>query len=133
MSELNRGLVDRCSMEWLIRRIHRMGGTVEMRIALGDAGRKWQSDRLPRSERRPRRARKGVSDPTETPRWMDVIWDSHSNFGMRASHEHPTPPTSAHAHASFQFWNEAPYGKSMSLAASPSPRRYKVSVNALNT
>jgi len=46
MSELNRGVVDRCSMEWLIRRIYRMGGTVEVRVVLGDAGRKWHSDRF---------------------------------------------------------------------------------------
>ncbi|MEO8620263.1 MAG: XRE family transcriptional regulator [bacterium] len=46
MSELNRGVVDRCSVEWLIRRIHRMGGTVEIHVTLGDAGAKWQSDRF---------------------------------------------------------------------------------------
>ena len=46
MSELNRAVVDRCSMEWLIRRIYRMGGRVEIRVALGDAGRKWQADRI---------------------------------------------------------------------------------------
>ena len=40
-SELRRGLVDRCTMEWLIKRIHRMGGAVEIRIELGDAGRAW--------------------------------------------------------------------------------------------
>jgi predicted XRE-type DNA-binding protein len=36
MSELCRGKVERCSMEWLIRRIHRMGGTVSLTIVLGD-------------------------------------------------------------------------------------------------
>jgi predicted XRE-type DNA-binding protein len=30
MSELNRRLVDRCTVEWLIRRIYRMGGSVRV-------------------------------------------------------------------------------------------------------
>ena len=46
MSELARGIVDRCSVEWLIRRIERMGGTVQVTVTLGDAGRKWMSDRF---------------------------------------------------------------------------------------
>ena len=46
MSELSRGIVDRCSVEWLIRRIERMGGTVQVTVTLGDAGRKWMSDRF---------------------------------------------------------------------------------------
>ena len=41
MSELSRGLVDRCSMEWLIRRIYRLGGSVNVTIALGDVRREW--------------------------------------------------------------------------------------------
>jgi predicted XRE-type DNA-binding protein len=41
MSELNRGLVDRCSVEWLIRRVHRLGGAVELTVTLGDARREW--------------------------------------------------------------------------------------------
>lgn len=36
MSELCRGKVERCSIEWLIRRVHRMGGTVSLTIELGD-------------------------------------------------------------------------------------------------
>ena len=36
MSELCRGKVDRCSIEWLIRRVHRMGGTVRLAVDLGD-------------------------------------------------------------------------------------------------
>jgi predicted XRE-type DNA-binding protein len=36
MSELCRGKVERVSMEWLIRRVHRMGGTVRLEIELGD-------------------------------------------------------------------------------------------------
>jgi len=39
MSELSRGVVDRCSVEWLIRCIHRLGGSVEITVTLGDAGR----------------------------------------------------------------------------------------------
>ena len=46
MSELNRGRVDRCSVEWLIRRIHRLGGTVQVSVTLGDAGKKWVLDRM---------------------------------------------------------------------------------------
>ena len=41
MSELGRGLVDRCTMEWLIRRIHRLGGSVSLTVTLGDAYRAW--------------------------------------------------------------------------------------------
>lgn len=55
MSELERGVVDRCSVEWLIRRIERMGGTVQVTVTLGDAGRKWHTDRA-------RRFRMGVTD-----------------------------------------------------------------------
>jgi len=52
MSELNRGVVGRCSVEWLIRRIHRLGGTVTMTVMLGDAGRRWRVERLAESRRR---------------------------------------------------------------------------------
>ena len=48
MSELNRGVVDHCSVEWLIRRIYRLGGTVTVSVALGDAGRAWMRDRTAR-------------------------------------------------------------------------------------
>ena len=36
MSELCRGKVQRCSIEWLIRRIHRMGGRASISIAIPD-------------------------------------------------------------------------------------------------
>ena len=48
MSELNRGIVSRCSMEWLIRRIHRLGGSVSVTVDLGDAKRAWYQARLAR-------------------------------------------------------------------------------------
>lgn len=41
MSELSRGVVDRCTIEWLIRRIHRLGGGVTVNVSLGDAYRAW--------------------------------------------------------------------------------------------
>ena len=41
MSELSRGVVDRCTIEWLMRRIHRLGGTVTVSVTLGDARRIW--------------------------------------------------------------------------------------------
>jgi len=41
MSELNRGIVDRCTVEWLIRRIHVLGGTVRLSVTLGDARAAW--------------------------------------------------------------------------------------------
>ena len=44
MSELNRGLVDRCSMEWLIRRIHRMGGSVTVTVELEGVERRWSQE-----------------------------------------------------------------------------------------
>ena len=55
MSELNRGVVKRCTVEWLIRRIHRLGGSVQVTVTLGDARRAWIRDRAARmpSVRRP--------------------------------------------------------------------------------
>jgi hypothetical protein len=41
MSELAKGKVDRCTVEWLIRRIHRMGGRVTIVVALDDTARAW--------------------------------------------------------------------------------------------
>ena len=52
MSELNRGVVDRCSVEWLIRRIHRLGGSVTVTVTLGDAGRRWNVERFAEARRR---------------------------------------------------------------------------------
>ena len=49
MSELNRGIVGRCTIEWLIRRIHCMGGTVCVTVTLGDAGRQWRVEALRRN------------------------------------------------------------------------------------
>jgi predicted XRE-type DNA-binding protein len=46
MSELSRGLVDRCSVEWLIRRIYRLGGSVTITVTLGDAQRAWTARQL---------------------------------------------------------------------------------------
>jgi predicted XRE-type DNA-binding protein len=51
MSELSRGVVDRCSVEWLIRCIHRLGGSVEITVHLGDAGRQWRVERAARMHR----------------------------------------------------------------------------------
>jgi predicted XRE-type DNA-binding protein len=63
MSELSRGLVDRCSVEWLIRRIARMGGSVEITVTLGDARRKWAAETSRRNaERRLARERAGEAD-----------------------------------------------------------------------
>jgi len=56
MSELERGLVDRCTIEWLIRRIYRLGGSVAIHVTLGDVRREWVSGRFrsQRSRGRPR-------------------------------------------------------------------------------
>lgn len=51
MSELNRGVVDRCSLEWLIRRIERLGGSVVVTVTLGNAARQWTLDRRAESRR----------------------------------------------------------------------------------
>ena len=48
MSELNRGIVDRCTVEWLIRRIHVLGGTVRLSVTLGDARAAWLRERFER-------------------------------------------------------------------------------------
>lgn len=53
MSELSRGVVDRCTIEWLMRRIHRLGGAVTVTVTLGDATRAW-SDAMRRRSRAPR-------------------------------------------------------------------------------
>ena len=50
MSELARAQVDRCSLEWLIERVYRMGGSVALTVTLGDAGREF---RRAHSHRRP--------------------------------------------------------------------------------
>lgn len=52
MSELERGLVERCSLEWLIRRIERMGGSVQVTVTLGDTRRQWCIERSRRVDRR---------------------------------------------------------------------------------
>ena len=57
MSELNRGVVDRCSMDWLIRRIHRLGGTVTVAVTVGDARREWMRGKFLEM-----RARRGEAD-----------------------------------------------------------------------
>ena len=41
MSELSRGVVDRCTIEWLIGRILRLNGGVTVSVTLGDAYRIW--------------------------------------------------------------------------------------------
>jgi hypothetical protein len=56
VSELGCGNVDRCSVEWLIRKIHVLGGSVTVTITLGDAGRAWQVSRF-KAMRERRRAR----------------------------------------------------------------------------
>ena len=48
MSELSRGRVERCSVEWLIRCVHRLGGSVEIVVTLGEAGRLWHLQRTAR-------------------------------------------------------------------------------------
>ncbi|MGH7618106.1 MAG: hypothetical protein ACREPM_12830 [Gemmatimonadaceae bacterium] len=48
MSELSRGIVDRCTVEWLIRRVHAMGGSATLTIELGDVGRAWRRERFQR-------------------------------------------------------------------------------------
>jgi predicted XRE-type DNA-binding protein len=40
-SELERAKVERYSIEWLIRRIGRLGGSVRITVTLGDVGREW--------------------------------------------------------------------------------------------
>ena len=49
MSELIRGVVDRCTIEWLMRRIHRLGGAVSIHVTLGDAHRTWSDAMRQRS------------------------------------------------------------------------------------
>ena len=48
MSELNRGIVKRCTIEWLIRRIYRIGGSVSVTVTLGDGQRQWRAELMQR-------------------------------------------------------------------------------------
>jgi len=41
MSELERGIVDRCSLEWLIQAIYRLGGTICITADAPEATRAW--------------------------------------------------------------------------------------------
>lgn len=41
MSELARGKVHRHTMEWMIRRIHLMGGSVALNITIGNVAHQW--------------------------------------------------------------------------------------------
>jgi predicted XRE-type DNA-binding protein len=52
MSELERGQVERCSMEWLITRVHRMGGTVRVTVELPDVRRAVWTERFAAYRRR---------------------------------------------------------------------------------
>ena len=56
MSELNRGVVDRCTVEWLIKRVYRLGGSVELVVKLGDARRDWMRAAFARMRARHRAA-----------------------------------------------------------------------------
>ena len=59
MSELSRGIVDRCTVEWLIRRIYRLGGSVTLQIEVGDAHRAWWQAMF----RRRAHSKSGMSSP----------------------------------------------------------------------
>lgn len=48
MSELTRAQVGRCSLEWLIERVYRMGGSVALTVTLGDAGRAYRQEHFAR-------------------------------------------------------------------------------------
>ncbi len=45
MSELSRGKVERCSIEWLIRRIYRLNGSVTITVTLGNYAREFGRER----------------------------------------------------------------------------------------
>ncbi|HWJ13496.1 MAG TPA: XRE family transcriptional regulator [Gemmatimonadaceae bacterium] len=63
MSELEHGIVARCTIDWLVRRVYRMGGSVTIQVVLGDAGRAWRQQRLARN--RLRRTATPVDDRPE--------------------------------------------------------------------
>jgi predicted XRE-type DNA-binding protein len=54
MSELSRGRVDKCTLDWRIRVIHRLGGSVSVSVRLGDVRRNWLTQT---------QARKALSNP----------------------------------------------------------------------
>src|SRR5438874_13680265 len=55
MSELENGNVRRCSLEWLIDRVYRVGGTVTISVTVPDARREWRRVRT--------QARRSASGP----------------------------------------------------------------------
>ena len=63
MSELSRGLVERYTIEWLIRRIHYLGGSVTIAVTLADAHRVWSAVMRQRSL-----ARRAAPSPDTRPR-----------------------------------------------------------------
>ena len=63
MSELSRGLVERYTIEWLIRRIHYLGGSVTVAVTLADAHRVWSAVMRQRSL-----ARRAAPSPDIRPR-----------------------------------------------------------------
>jgi len=87
MSELSRGVVDRCTVEWLIRRVDRMGGSVTLSIQLGDVGRAWHRERFERMRARRRQAAnvatKVATNVATTATNLDMpARRRHSKFGM---------------------------------------------------
>jgi predicted XRE-type DNA-binding protein len=61
MSQLSRGKVDRFSIEWLIRRIYRLNGSVAITVTLGDYAAEWARER--RVATRARLIAQGIIDP----------------------------------------------------------------------
>src|SRR4051812_43656020 len=60
MSQLERGVVDRFSLEWLIQRIYVLGGTVRISVELPDAARAHRIKRMRASAAR--RIARGVGN-----------------------------------------------------------------------
>jgi predicted XRE-type DNA-binding protein len=71
MSELSRGLVERCTIEWLIRRIYRMGGSVTLRVEVGDARRAWWDAKFRKRLARDESPNVILTDARR--RWLEVM------------------------------------------------------------
>lgn len=63
MSELSRGIVERCTVDWLIRRVHRLGGLVRPEIEVGDVRREWTRAMFRQMRQQRAMARASASDP----------------------------------------------------------------------
>ena len=65
-SELSRDLVDRCTLEWLIERVYRMGGSVTVAVSVSAVKRKWRGAGFARFRQSPTPTSKASAERSRT-------------------------------------------------------------------